>query len=159
MNIQQLQADYILRRFTSLDLKELLPLGSRYFAFLVVFIVAVSVLLVLFIIRRIFLIRKSLREEPVFLEITPPAFTEINASTTEQLFSVIHNLGEKKTIFDRLLGRKTLFSFEIVSTLSGGIKYLVRVSPEETNNIKRFGSNKSCINIIDGKFSKRTILL
>ena len=137
MDLQQLKADYILRRLISLDLKELLPLGSRYYSFLVVFLVTVSVILVLFIIRRIFLIRKSLREEPVFLEITPPAFTEINASTTEQLFSVIHNLGERKTLPDKLLGRKATFSFEIVSTLKDGIRYLVRTDPEEAANFKR----------------------
>jgi hypothetical protein len=137
MNIQQLKADYIISRLVHLNLNELLASSLHYSRFLETLLIIISLFLILLIIRRVLVIRGALKAPSVILEITPPAFTEIGAYTTEQLFSVIHNLGERRTLPDKLLGRKVTFSFEIISTLKEGIRYLVRVVPEEAANFKR----------------------
>ncbi|MDO8658924.1 MAG: type IV secretion system DNA-binding domain-containing protein, partial [Candidatus Levybacteria bacterium] len=81
--------------------------------------------------------KRSLQEPSLLLELTPPAFTEKTAYTTAQLFSVIHRLGRDKTFLEKLLGRKTRFSFEIVSSRSQGIRYVIRITPKEINSVKR----------------------
>lgn len=91
----------------------------------------------LFLIRRVLSLRKTLKEQSVLLELTPPASTEKTAYTTQQLFSVIHNLGKQRSFLDRLIGKKILFACEIVSTQNQGIRYLIRTSPEQVNNLKR----------------------
>jgi len=137
MSIQQLKADYIISGLVHLNSNELLAFWLHYSRFLEPLLLIISLFLIFLIARRVFIIRRALKGPSVILEITPPAFTEIEAYTTEQLFSVIHNLGERRTLPDKLLGRKATFSFEIVSTLKDGIRYLVRVAPEEAANFKR----------------------
>ena len=97
------------------------------------------ILLLLFgyLLRKIFLLHEAIGDKYVLLELTPPASTEKTAYTTQQLFSVIHSLGIQKTFISKLLGRKTLFSFEIVSTKNQGIRYLLRTRDQHVNNIKR----------------------
>ncbi len=116
MNVQQLRADYIARAFFKSH--RLDPVGlSRYFSQLPeLFIFLAAAVFLVLLIRRLFLIRKNLREESILLELTPPAFTEKTAYTTQQLFSIIHNLAERKSMLDKLFGRKVLFSFENAST-------------------------------------------
>jgi hypothetical protein len=63
--------------------------------------------------------------------------TEKTAYTTQQLFSVIHNLGKQRSFIDKILGKKTLFACEIVSTQNQGIRYLIRTTPDMVNNLKR----------------------
>lgn len=94
-------------------------------------------LLLVYVLRRIFLLREILKNKTVLLELTPPATTEKSSYTTQQLFSVIHSLGIQKTLIDKLLGRKILFSFEIVSTQHQGIRYLLRCRVQDINNVKR----------------------
>lgn len=86
---------------------------------------------------RIINIKKILNQDHILLELTPPATTEKTAYTTQQLFSVIHSLGIQKSFLDKLLGRKTLFAFEIVSTHEKGIRFLLRINMRDAKNIKR----------------------
>ncbi|MCG4880605.1 hypothetical protein L0P06_11075, partial [Amedibacillus dolichus] len=83
---------------------------SQYSEILLTMSLAVFAVFIFFVIRRIFQISQFLKEDYVLLELTPPAITEKTAYTTKQLFSVIHNLGEHRTLFDLLLGRKKVFS-------------------------------------------------
>jgi hypothetical protein len=82
-------------------------------------------------------LKRSLNEQSILLELTPPSSTEKTAYTTQQLFSVIHSLGKQKSLFDKLFGKKTVFACEIISTQNLGIKYLIRSAPEQTANLKR----------------------
>ncbi len=91
--------------------------------------------LVIYVVRLVLRIKKTLNEPSVLLELTPPATTEKTAYTTQQFFSVIHTLG-KQTFKDKLLGKKNAFSFEIVSTQNQGIRYLLRTSPKQVNTLK-----------------------
>ncbi|MGH7203678.1 MAG: hypothetical protein ACREHC_04515, partial [Candidatus Levyibacteriota bacterium] len=94
-------------------------------------------ILCLYLFRKVWLLIRALKQEQVFLELTPPALTEKTAYTTQQLFSVLHNVGSQRSFMDRLLGKKNLFSFEIVSTRTEGIRYLIKVTPEDADIIKR----------------------
>ncbi len=137
MNVQQLRADYIIGRvFKNFNLGQFSSGIFHSFSFGLL-LLALPVLFILLIIRRLLLIKKSLNEQSVLLELTPPAITEKTAYTTQQLFSVVHNLAKRKTFREKLLGEKTLFSFEIASSLNQGIRYLIRTTPEEANNLKR----------------------
>ncbi|MBI2314969.1 type IV secretion system DNA-binding domain-containing protein [Candidatus Daviesbacteria bacterium] len=71
------------------------------------------------------------------MELTPPSFTEKESYTTDQLFSIIHSLGNQRSIKDRFLGIQTIFSLEIVSTQNDGIRYLVRTSPKRVNTLRK----------------------
>src|ERR1700722_3732580 len=100
-------------------------------------IFAVSIFIIVFLFRRIVQLISIFREKQVFLELTPPAFTDKSAYTTQQLFSVLHYSGRQLSFVDRLLGKKVLFSFEIVSTRSEGIRYIIRTDKEQVESIKR----------------------
>jgi energy-coupling factor transporter ATP-binding protein EcfA2 len=139
IDIQQIRADHLIK----------IPLGFfkytvDYFVhgfhnspFLVLLVIYFFILLgLLFIFRRLWNIKILLQQKSVFLELTPPAFTDKTAYTTQQLFSVLHNVGSQRPILDRLLGKKVLFSFEIVSTRDKGIRYIVRTTPEEAKIIE-----------------------
>ncbi len=139
VNIEQLRADNLIGNLAPhlLNLKSYASLASHYSSILLRLSLISFLACIILIIRRIFLIKHSLNQKSILLELTPPAFTEKTAYTTQQLFTVIHSLAETKTFLDRLLGRKNIFSFEIASTLNQGIRYLIRIAPDEANNIKR----------------------
>jgi len=100
-------------------------------------IILVSIFIIIFLIRKIFQFVSVLQEKQIFLEITPPAFTQKESYTTQQLFLVLHDIGRQLTFRDRLLGKKMLFSFEIVSTRKEGIRYVIRTTESQKESIKR----------------------
>lgn len=77
------------------------------------------------------------RKKTVFLELTPPAFTDKSSYTTQQLISVLHNAGSQKNFVDKLIGKKSVFSFEIVSTKEKGIRYFVQTDEEQSHVVER----------------------
>jgi len=101
------------------------------------FVSVLFLLLIAVILRKALKFRRSLKETSVLLELTPPTVTEKSAYTTDQLFSIIHALGNQRLFKDRLLGSKTRFSLEIVSTQNQGIRYLIRTSPMLVNTLKK----------------------
>ncbi len=141
INWHNLEAGYLLSHFSSYSelLKEsLFSVSSRYFFLSPSFLLLISIALsLLIVIRRLFILKRSLSEEPVFLELTPPALTDKTSYTTARLFSVVHELGKIGYPGDKLLGKKTVFSFEISSTLKQGIRYFIRTTRTEEDNIKK----------------------
>ncbi len=104
-----------------------------------IFLISLVVLIILFLLFRwLYVLRKSLTEKSVLLELTPPAFTDKSAYTTKELFSVIHGLGKHKRLLEQFLGIKPKLSFEFVSTKEQGIRYLVRTTSHYANNFKRY---------------------
>ncbi|OGE32844.1 hypothetical protein A3C59_04445 [Candidatus Daviesbacteria bacterium RIFCSPHIGHO2_02_FULL_36_13] len=103
-----------------------------YLYLLVVFVLG------LLAIRLILRLKKIFNEESVLLEITPPAYIDKSAYTTQRLFEILHQeLNWDRSWMDKLLGRKLKLSFEIVSSLHTGIRYLVRTTPNEAPNVKK----------------------
>ncbi|MBI3485653.1 ATP-binding protein [Candidatus Daviesbacteria bacterium] len=140
IDFHQLEAGYLLNKYSPslFHAKDNLINSFLHSPFLLIILSVLAILFITFlVVRRILIIKRSVKERSILLELTPPVFTEKSAYTTQQLFSVIHNLGERRSFWDKLLGRKTIFSFEIVSSLNQGIRYLIRTTPEEVNNVKR----------------------
>jgi len=94
-------------------------------------------LLILYLAVRIWNIKRAWNSQGVLLEITPPSFTDKSPYTTQQLFSVIHTLGIERNIWNSLLGAKSIFSFEIASTKTQGIRYFVRTTEDDEQNVRR----------------------
>lgn len=135
-NIEALRADYWLTKLIGfiLHFRNSFALQNEY-AFYLISILAAVVLTAL--IRKILTFKISLKEQSILLELTPPSFTEKDSYTTDQLFSIIHSLGSQRSIKDKLLGNRTRFSLEIVSTQQEGIRYLVRTSPKQVNTLRK----------------------
>src|SRR6266568_9621311 len=75
------------------------------------------------LIFRLLDMRRLLKQKTVLLELTPQAFTDIDAMATQGLFSELHGLEGVRTYRDKALSRKAVFSPEMVSTRDGGIRY------------------------------------
>lgn len=110
---------------------------AAFIPYIPLLIAVIICIFIVYFLKRIFILWENIKSKTVLLELTPPATTEKSSYTTQQLFSVIHSLGVQKTLIDKLLGRKILFSFEIVSTQNQGIRYLLRTKQNEVNNVKR----------------------
>lgn len=125
MSIEHLRADYLINRYVHLPRVPLIhsDVASTILTFL---IIVTSILFLFLILRRCLSIRSILTEKSILLELTPPASTEKTAYTTQQLFSVIHNLGRQLSVIDKFWGKKNRYSFEIVSTKQDGIRYLIQ---------------------------------
>jgi energy-coupling factor transporter ATP-binding protein EcfA2 len=136
-NISQFGAGNLLHQLTVYITHLRDSLGQTIFSFFRPVLAIIFLSFVIAIIRRVYLLRKSLEEKSVLLELTPPSFTEKMSYTTDQLFSIIHALGNQRSLKDKLLGNKTRFSLEIVSTKSQGIRYLVRTSSKQVNTLKK----------------------
>ncbi len=110
---------------------------QQTYIFIPTIYVFVVIALIIYLVRKILILRRNFLQESVLLEITPPAFTEKSAYTTEQLFSVIHNAKNGNKFINLLLDKKTVFSFEIVSTREKGIRYVIRTDLKQKENLKR----------------------
>lgn len=99
----------------------------------VIFGVALSVCLVVLYINRRYLKQRTI----TWLEITPPASIMKTPEATKQLFSVIHGLRAARPFKDRLLKRTPVFSFEITSTKSQGIRYLVQLERAHVDSLQK----------------------
>ncbi len=136
ININELRADYIIAKYFNylLNLKDSFQLQNE----ILYWLIASTLLLVfIFIIRKILIIKNSLNEQSMLLELTPPSFTEQESYTTDQLFSIIHSLGNQRSFVDKILGKKTRFSLEIISTQNQGIRYIIRTSPKQVNTLRK----------------------
>src|SRR3989344_6647413 len=135
-NIEVLRADYWLNKLISLlsHLKASFTLRNEYLYLSVAIIISI---VLVFLIRKILLIKKLIREPSMLLELTPPSFTEKQSYTTDQLFSIIHALGNQRSFKDKLLGTKARFSLEIVSSQSQGIRYVIRTTPKQVSTLKK----------------------
>jgi hypothetical protein len=75
---------------------------------------------------------RRLRErDTVFLELTPPSSSTKSPHATEQLFAAIHGLGLTRSRKDSGLRRKRILCFEVVSSRSEGIRYVVQMARED----------------------------
>ncbi len=116
---------------------ELIAQSEQNNQVVLVFFIILSVVLVLFLTRLLLRIVLSSVEPSVLIELIPPATTEKTSYTTQQLFSVIHNLGKQRSFLGKVVGKRITFSCEIASTHNEGIRYLLKTSPRYVNNLKR----------------------
>lgn len=109
---------------------------SPFFTFTFL-ISSIALVVIIILIRKFLILKRILKEKTILLEITPPAFTDKGALTTQNFFSVIHGLGKERNLKNWIMGNKTTFSLEIVSSLNQGIRYLIRTTPDEAEIIKK----------------------
>ncbi len=112
-------------------------LFNHVFSFTPYFISLAGFTLITLLARKIVQMYLLLQEPFSFLEVTPPAKTEQEAFTTEQLFSIIHAIGTQRTTCERLFGIHPHFSFELVSTKEKGIRYIVRTPKRLANTLTK----------------------
>lgn len=70
--------------------------------------------------------RRVLRRKSVMLELTPPAHTARAPHATQELFTVIHGFRASRTLTQKMLRRDVVLTLEVVSTRSGGIRYIIQ---------------------------------
>ncbi|HUD20990.1 MAG TPA: type IV secretion system DNA-binding domain-containing protein, partial [Candidatus Saccharimonadales bacterium] len=71
-----------------------------------------------------------------FLELTFPSGGQ-SAVATEHLYSLLHARSKQRSIIERLLGVKKLYSLELVSTAREGIRYIVVIPEKEAEIMHR----------------------
>lgn len=110
----------------------------HYFWFL--FLIVLSIFVLNFLLSFLF---KMIRyyhhkyDEFILLEITPPQRTQVAPYSTTQLFSLILELLNNSSWFDRLILKQPSCSFEIVSQKESGIRYLLRAPTNIANLIEK----------------------
>ncbi|MDD4027189.1 MAG: DUF87 domain-containing protein, partial [Candidatus Shapirobacteria bacterium] len=88
------------------------------------------------ILIKLFLFWRKIHSKQIILEISPLRKTEQIPYTTQELFSLIHGLAKQRSFFQRIIGERKNYSFEIVSSKEKGIRYLIRVNEEDASIIK-----------------------
>jgi hypothetical protein len=83
--------------------------------------VSIPALLIVYAFRRWHNLKTLLNRPTATLELIPPALSHKSSLATERLFTVLHGLGVD------------CFSFEVVSSRSGGIRYLLQVAETEVD--------------------------
>lgn len=106
----------------------------------IVIILGLSIVLVGLILLtvKIYIFIQSKKQKVVYIELTPPAWTDRLPESTEQLFAALHGIGLSKSMRDRLLGRRSCMSLEIVSTRREGIRFVLRVSEHLADGVEQF---------------------
>jgi hypothetical protein len=104
-----------------------------------IFLVMIGASLVIgggLLLRAFFLWRSLQGRSMVFLMIIPPA-SGPRAASTQQLFNVIHGQRVHSNLKDRVLRKPVVMSFEVVSTRSNGIRYIVQIEQRQMRSVHR----------------------
>jgi len=72
-----------------------------------------------------------------FLELVLPMDTRKSAFATEQLHILLRSLVLYNGVWARMAGRKKLYSLELVSTHSGGIRFVLRIQTQIVDTVRR----------------------
>lgn len=75
--------------------------------------------------------RRLVKKPSVFIELTPPAFITKQPHATDQFVIMLHSLLSRGYWKDRWLRRKSVLSFELVSSREEGIRYIARLPASE----------------------------
>jgi hypothetical protein len=79
---------------------------------------------------RLLELRRLSKRRMIFLELTPPAFSDKTPEASQQFFADLHGFDSIRTVIDRLFARQMVFSVEVVGTRESGIRYLFCVPAE-----------------------------
>jgi hypothetical protein len=77
------------------------------------------------------------KRKVAWLEITPPLSGKRSAKATEQLFVVLHGLGQVRDLKDKLLGRPMLITCEIIANRERGIRYFVSIETKLIESLEQ----------------------
>lgn len=86
---------------------------------------------------KLYLSWKEANKPVTIFEVSPPTSTEQSSFTTTQLFTSVHGLLRQRSWLLRLFDVTKSYSFEIASTKEKGIRYILRLSTEDAQIIKK----------------------
>lgn len=78
-----------------------------------------------------------LKKDGIFLEVKPLSETEQSPFSTQQFLNSIYSISRQKTLIERLFNLNKKISLEIVSTKTGGIRYLIHCDQNNSELIKK----------------------
>src|SRR6266852_591658 len=99
-NVHDLEAEYILPQlqFYASYIESAFISLVKHTPFLFPFLITFgTVIVTLYMLRKLWMIKGLILQRSVFLELTPPALTQKTAYTTQQLFSVLYSIGDQRT--------------------------------------------------------------
>jgi len=82
-------------------------------------------------------VRRLVKRETVFLELTPPAFQDKSPHAHEELYRVLSGLKASRPWQDKFLQRKAVFSLAIVGTRDKGIRFIVEVNKHDRTSFRK----------------------
>lgn len=88
-------------------------------------LIAISSWFVLYLARKVHAMHSEQHRQLAFLELTPAANNDKTPDATNQLLIALHGLGGSYTWQDRLLGRRHIYTLEIVASKSEGIRFIM----------------------------------
>ena len=97
-----------------------------YYRLVVIVLYLIALWLFFVIVFSVIRFIRHLKEQYVFLEITPPVDTKIQNVSNSQLFNLIMGLLEQRSWRDRLTFQQISASFEIISRKETGIQFIIR---------------------------------
>lgn len=100
----------------------------------IVLVSAVVVGVVAMVVLNVLDFWRIFKQKSVFLELTPPANADRTPDANQRLFTVLHGMEGSRSLIDKLLRRKVVFTLEIPSTLAQGIRYIIRVPEAEADD-------------------------
>jgi len=108
-----------------------------YQPYLVFSVLIIAVLWVIYQGIKLYLSWKEATKPVTLFEVSPPTSTEQSSFTTTQLFTSVHGLLRQRSWLLRLFDVTKSYSFEIASTKEKGIRYVLRLSTEDAQIIKK----------------------
>lgn len=105
--------------------------------YLVLAMVIIGAIVLFVILIRFLDFRRIYQQQKVFIEVTPPHTTSKTPEATEQLFHILYGASATQKFRHRLMRRNNVFSLEVVSTRSEGVRYLIGTSEREADSIER----------------------
>ena len=110
---------------------------NTYQAYLVIFFLLLFLLWITYQGIKLYLGWKESNKPVALFEVSPPTSTEQSSFTTTQLFTSVHGLLRQRSWLLRLFDVTKSYSFEIASTKEKGIRYILRLSTEDAQIIKK----------------------
>ena len=110
---------------------------NTYQAYLVIFLLLLLLLWITYQGIKLYLSWKEANKPVTIFEVSPPTSTEQSSFTTTQLFTSVHGLLRQRSWLLRVFDVTKSYSFEIASTKEKGIRYILRLSTEDAQIIKK----------------------
>lgn len=109
--------------------------GSKVIGLAIVIFILISLLIIF--IRKITALIFRYKQSYVVLELVPPAFRDKHPEANITLMRALHGLGLSRSWLHRFIGLNSIYSLEIVSTRSEGIRYIARVPEASADMFRR----------------------
>jgi hypothetical protein len=110
---------------------------NTYQPYLVIFFLLLFLLWITYQGIKLYLGWKESNKPVTLFEVSPPTSTEQSSFTTTQLFTSVHGLLRQRSWLLRLFDVTKSYSFEIASTKEKGIRYILRLSTDDAQIVKK----------------------